>query len=156
MSGCEGLGLLLSEWRQNVMGAFHPPKLGANKVLRPLPGTILLCFWFIFLALVFSTLHIGGKRVWEIIHIFSLVIWNCAINSLYNSDLHLLISVKLELHCSWSFISVFYVLNKFTFLYILISHPGYYYECYYIVYFLFWRTIFWNLMVRTWEINVDF
>lgn len=33
MSGCEGLGLLLSEWRQNVMGAFHPPKLGVSPLI---------------------------------------------------------------------------------------------------------------------------
>lgn len=82
-----------------------------NKVFRMIPwhNTVssVLVHFLGPLSFLLCTL---GKKLWEIIHIFSLVIEICYINSLYNSDLHLLISVKLELHCSWSFIIVFYVI----------------------------------------------
>ena len=87
---------------RNPLYSYTLTKRKQKEKLRPL--SFLLC-------------TMEGKNMGDYTHFFPCNLTFChQLNLLQSPDVfYLLISIKLELHCSWSFISVFYALNKFTF-----------------------------------------
>lgn len=125
-----------------------------HKILRTLAGTILLKPWFIILTLVFSTIHMGKKRVWGgYPHAFPYNLKLC------HQHTHIILVFsfwyfnKILITLTWFFTYFTYVLNNFIFVYLIfnITFKLLLLLLHYI--YSFWRIIFDNYMVSSWELS---